>query len=1106
MGDIYVANLENAMLDMSVPNTDVVKQAEKKISFIIKTKDCVPAMVHLLRFSRSPAVRQLCAVLLRIRICSFWKQLPQDTRLQIKNIILEAVALEPIRIVSLNATYVVAAICNEEAEAEDIKWQELFPFIYRLATSPSPKDQELSMMCFYALTEAVGTMLQPHFRELRDLYVSLLTNATDNAVRKAALKACGALIEYLSDAEDVLLFRELIPLLIGGLEANLSDETIAVYIIEVFQTLVKSPAPIINKYVSQLVAVLLKGLGATDFCIKEVSAMTLCDLIEFKARVITKQKLLDSILHATIEQGIPLDFPHFQSVVATQEGADEDDHDDSSQGLGRLLILAISTHVAPRHTSNTILQAGLSRMSRAASPSTQWTGICLITHSLEGLAEVYREPKIVESILNHVVPFVHSSSSSMLQVAALFCLSEMVQSLSPEINVFFPSLLPLAVNAMNAPSPAVQAAACDLVELICDDLEDTDILSPLLNNLVTNLLQQSQFGIRLEMRCTALSTLASVAATTSEDFLPYFDTTCRVVCHLASLTDEPLLQVRGYAMAVLGSLALAVSSLDSNPFEPLLADVLAYASKGLEFGDMELNRLTYQMVGNLADAFEDKTDSMLNSLVALTIHGMDLDDNVEVNVKDRDGTSIPKSITEVFVDEEEQEDVYQPGVKYELLFRMEVIEAKRAALYSIGRIAANVTSLGQHSETLFQSVFQATGHSNEDIRSIAVETLADIVLSFEVPHPLNEASKVELERWGQQCLREIDTSQRWLPGLPPRVALPVGLNKILVTVVVPALLEIISDDTVGSVVVAALRAIEKFIRYLGPAVLVESLDRLMELLLEFLSEQGSCQNQYEDEDEEEDDADVALLDAVCDLLGMLSHACGPSFQPCVPVVFRILAGRIKHSREQVSILGAFAEILVGMGGLSSQVVSELLPLATEFMSSGNLITSRNATYLAGVLVMHADHQHPVSPFLHQLEVILSGVPELDKQIKAFKGGVLPVTLTDAQACVDNAIGALAKVIIANAVDRKQLANIFVGYLPLRFDFSENLSVVLALTILAEESLLDESLPRVVSIVIEMLNEVSSEGLAKKKILAFLQSVDSCILNQALEGRDLSSLL
>lgn len=77
-----------------VPDNASRKQAEEQIRRLSKDPLLVPALLHHVRCSPYPEVRQLAAVLLRKKITGHWMQLSAEMRNNVKSTLLESITLE----------------------------------------------------------------------------------------------------------------------------------------------------------------------------------------------------------------------------------------------------------------------------------------------------------------------------------------------------------------------------------------------------------------------------------------------------------------------------------------------------------------------------------------------------------------------------------------------------------------------------------------------------------------------------------------------------------------------------------------------------------------------------------------------------------------------------------------------------------------------------------------------------------------------------------------------------------------------------------------------------------------------------------------------------
>jgi hypothetical protein len=77
-----------------VPDNASRKHAEEQIRRLSKDPLLVPALLHHVRSSPYPEVRQLAAVLLRKKITGHWMQLSVEVRNNVKSTLLESITLE----------------------------------------------------------------------------------------------------------------------------------------------------------------------------------------------------------------------------------------------------------------------------------------------------------------------------------------------------------------------------------------------------------------------------------------------------------------------------------------------------------------------------------------------------------------------------------------------------------------------------------------------------------------------------------------------------------------------------------------------------------------------------------------------------------------------------------------------------------------------------------------------------------------------------------------------------------------------------------------------------------------------------------------------------
>jgi hypothetical protein len=220
--------LEQALLNISVPDTHVIQQAELALKHLLKGKQSLPRLAHLLLHSPHAAVRQLCAVLLRVKVNQHWIKLARDEQQLLKTQLLQSLALESVRLVRLNVCYVVAALSKHHLD----QWPELLRAIGEATSAASAEVRELGFVLLFTMAESVATAMPDRFPALCDMYVSALQSEREPKVRTAALRAAASLVEAASQQDAIKVFEPLVLPLISSALAE-PDEDTAVQVVEV---------------------------------------------------------------------------------------------------------------------------------------------------------------------------------------------------------------------------------------------------------------------------------------------------------------------------------------------------------------------------------------------------------------------------------------------------------------------------------------------------------------------------------------------------------------------------------------------------------------------------------------------------------------------------------------------------------------------------------------------------------------------------------------------------------------------------------------------------------------------------------------------------------
>jgi hypothetical protein len=95
--DFSPNNVDAAMMLLATNDTAQVKQAEKYLAHLMLRSDVAGTLMDLLQSSQHELVRQLCGVMLRPKILTFWNKMKPPKREMLKQVLIMRLGAEPSR-------------------------------------------------------------------------------------------------------------------------------------------------------------------------------------------------------------------------------------------------------------------------------------------------------------------------------------------------------------------------------------------------------------------------------------------------------------------------------------------------------------------------------------------------------------------------------------------------------------------------------------------------------------------------------------------------------------------------------------------------------------------------------------------------------------------------------------------------------------------------------------------------------------------------------------------------------------------------------------------------------------------------------------------------
>ena len=291
-------------------------------------------------------------------------------------------------------------------------------------------------------------------------------------------------------------------------------------------------------------------------------------------------------------------------------------------------------------------------------------------------------------------------------------------------------------------------------------------------------------------------------------------------------------------------------------------------------------------------------------------------------------------------------------------------------------------------------------------------------------------------------------------------------TKTALAILVPKISELIRTDEERIVVKAALDSFSELLDELKGDLFMDEQykDVIYSCIDDVLNGKVACQfdEPIVDDDEEESEFDEAIIDTAGDILPRLGKAMQPQeFAMYFGRLFPYFMTKLQKSKKNEDaeqqrsvVIGVISECFAGLKDRSATWLPTLLPILLDGVHEKSDMVRNNCVYGLGELMLHADAE--AFKFYPQALQALSVAVAKEKDANT----------------LDNICGALARLIIGNStlVPLKDVLPVFVGYLPLRQDFDENLSVFKCLHLVYQQGnpVIAELMEKVILIALSVL--------------------------------------
>lgn len=1030
MADFSPEQLEACLLQLTHPDTEQIKQAEAAIKAYLKQIASVPGLLTQLQHSAKPEVRQLAALMLRKKLLKHWPKLDEQTQAGVKQVLLSRAAEDPVHVVRSTVATLIAALALHEIPAG--KWPELMIFINTCASSASEDQREIAMKLLQLLGESMGTQLQPHFADLKNLYAAALQDPQSLKVRVGSMRAACGIIEFLEEG-DLRSFRELVPLMIQVLQQCVANgaESEAVEFLDVFSEIASHPYPILDQSFPAFIELLLQVILHTDLEVstRASASYALGEFIKKKPKTVGKKNLVAKIF-TTMLDIVANDDDVSCGLISSllerdsKEADEEDDEDDESPGhLAQQTLDTLALSVPAKYLNGVVFGICNEYITSVESRKRK-AGVLALGILSEGCCEFMCEN--VTQLLPAVYRVAQDPDQSVRE-ASCFALGQFAEFLQPTITDHYTDILPIGIALLDDETKAVKATALYVLDEITQSMESEQVL-PYLDTLVTKLVNVLRTSTP-QLQKMSLDALGSIAIGAKDAFLPYFPSVVELIQPFWNIADPKYFFLRGAAIECLGYLATA---LGKEAFRPYFAPSMPFVFESFKLDDSELKEQAFVYFINVSSIFKEEFAPFLEEAATHVLFALQSDEGIRVMDNDDD------AFEGIDSDDEEDED---GNVLRHVSIRTDALNSKVRAVAAVEEIALNCGAIFEPFIPKFlEALSPLSEYIHEDVRAAVAEALAALVIcSFEASH----AGSADVQVWTKGDFNKA--------FLTPN-------NQIILNAVMKCLVEELLEDPEEVVVEKTFTAIKTMSARIGPVVTVDHMENITRITKGVLTNEHICQANYEEDDEEDDADGGSVLESASELVGVLGKCYGEhflgTFQELFPQLLAFTTG-LRSVRDRAAAVGCFAEVLRELGPASLNYVESVFPVVLQGLTSDNFVLKANSAFCVGILAeISGDKLVPA------YEQILNGLRPLF------------VSENNDDVVVDNACAAVARMIIAGgaSLPLEHVLPVFLSGLPLKADMDESSVVFKCLN-----GLVKSQHPTVLSLVPQVL-EIYAKAL------------------------------
>jgi len=626
----------------------------------------------------------------------------------------------------------------------------------------------LSIDILFALIDTAGEAAMHRFKHILDLFNKTINDPQSMEVRintMLALSRIAILLEPDNDPDTLRAIQDAIPHMVSVLKSSIDakDEDRILQAFEVFQTLLACASAILNPHFRNLIQFMSDIATRT-----ELDDDSRTQALNFLIQAVSVRKLKVQGL----KLGEQLTLLCLEIATELDADGDDDEMDPPRSALGLLTIM--SGNLPPAQVVVPLMHA-LGPYVNSQDPQRRQAGIRSLGQCVEGA------PDFVATQIKEVIPLVLrllNDNHPAVRRATLDCIIQLGEELGEELSKEHQELLPPLVKAIdtatsNLTGPDDEAnmgmirASCNAIDTIATDMEQKD-MKQYLSELY---LRMSRLFSHPDTKTkeAAIGAVGSIAACSSDDFLPYLEQTMNALSSFVQIKDsDEDFELRCVACDAIGNIAVAVGA---KPFQRYVQPMMSATEEAMHLDHPKLKETSFLFWGNLAKVYKVDFKPFLDGVVKALFESLQSEESdLEVDLGQEGADLAGKEVT-----------IGGRNVKVAAMSEDEIIEASEIEDIDEAELDGEddewdddlqaVTAIAQEKEIAVEVLGDIVTHLPNDYIGYLEKTV-EIVLPL-IEHPYEGVRRGTISTLFRMYATvwelQPEAQKSWKPGVPVQV-------------------------------------------------------------------------------------------------------------------------------------------------------------------------------------------------------------------------------------------------------------------------------------------------------------------------------------------------